>query len=149
MGRHSPAPGRRPALLGAHGAPRPIALVSRLIGITYPKALLFDEAYYPPEAHDLLIWGHEYNRGYTFIVHPPLGKWLIALGEELFGYDSLGWRFPSAIAGTIGVVVLTRLGRRLTGSTLLGLIAGVLFAADGLSFTLARIGCSTSSCRRS
>jgi dolichyl-phosphate-mannose-protein mannosyltransferase len=70
-----------------------IALVSRLIGITYPKALLFDEAYYPPEAHDLLVWGHEYNRGYTFIVHPPLGKWLIALGEELFGYTSLGWRF--------------------------------------------------------
>ena len=117
-----------------------IALATRLIGITYPKALLFDEAYYPPEAHDLLVWGHEYNRGYTFIVHPPLGKWLIALGEQLFGYNSLGYRFPSAIAGTIGVVVLARLGRRLTGSTLLGLIAGLLFAADGLSFTLARTG---------
>ncbi|MCW2675972.1 MAG: pmt, partial [Modestobacter sp.] len=114
--------------------------VSRIWDISYPGDLLFDEAYYPPEAHDLLRWGYEYNRGYTFIVHPPLGKWLIAVGEQLFGYDSLGWRVPSAVAGTVAVVVLTRLTRRLTGSTLLGLVAGLLLALDGFSFSLARIG---------
>ena len=84
--------------------------------------------------------GYEYNRGYTFIVHPPLGKQLIAIGEQLFGYDSFGWRLPSAVAGTIAVVVLTRLARRLTGSTLLGLVAGLLLALDGFSFSLGRIG---------
>ena len=133
-----PDDGRRAWLLTA--ALGVLTLISRLWDISYPHALLFDEAYYPPEAHDLLTWGHEYNRGYTFIVHPPLGKWLIALGEWLFGYDPLGWRFASAIAGTIAVVVLARLGRRLTGSTLLGLFAGLLLAVDGFSFTLARIG---------
>ncbi|WP_040337365.1 dolichyl-phosphate-mannose--protein mannosyltransferase [Candidatus Blastococcus massiliensis] len=117
-----------------------LTLTSRLVGISYPRRLLFDEAYYPPEAADLLRWGFEYNRGYTFIVHPPLGKWLIAAGEGLFGNDSLGWRFPSAVAGTIAVVVLVRLARRLTGSTFLGLVAGLLLALDGLSFTLSRIG---------
>src|SRR3712207_9303598 len=71
---------------------------------------------------------------------PPLGKWLIAGGIGLFGYDSFGWRFPSAVAGSIAVVVLTRLTRRLTGSTLLGLVAGLLLALDGLAFTLSRIG---------
>ena len=71
-----------------------------------------------------------------FIVHPPLGKWLIALGEQLFGYNSFGWRFPSAVAGAVAVVVLTRLARRLTGSTLLGLLAGLLLALDGFSFSL-------------
>jgi dolichyl-phosphate-mannose--protein O-mannosyl transferase len=116
------------------------SLISRLWDISYPRDLLFDEAYYPPEAREMLTWGHEFNRGYTFIVHPPLGKWLIALGEELFGYDSLGWRFPSAVAGTIGVVVLVRLARRLTGSTFLGLVAGLLLALDGFSFSLSRIG---------
>ncbi len=115
-------------------------LISRLVGLSYPSDLLFDEAYYPPEARELLIWGYEYNRGYSFIVHPPLGKWLIAAGEAVFGYDSLGWRLPSAIAGTITVVVLVRLTRRLTGSTLLGLIAGLLLALDGFAFTLSRIG---------
>ncbi|WP_116449761.1 dolichyl-phosphate-mannose--protein mannosyltransferase [Blastococcus litoris] len=117
-----------------------VTLAVRLWGITYPKDLLFDEAYYPPEAHELLTWGFEYNRGYSFIVHPPLGKWLIASGEQLFGYNSFGWRFPSAVAGTIAVVVLARLARRLTGSTFLGLIAGLLLALDGFSFTLGRIG---------
>ncbi|MGY1630897.1 dolichyl-phosphate-mannose--protein mannosyltransferase [Geodermatophilus sp. SYSU D01186] len=115
-------------------------LVSRLWDLGYPSDLLFDEAYYPPEARELLEWGHEYNRGYTFIVHPPLGKWLIAGGIHLFGYDSFGWRVPSAVAGTVSVVVLARLGRRLTGSTLLGLIGGLLLALDGFAFSLSRIG---------
>jgi dolichyl-phosphate-mannose--protein O-mannosyl transferase len=116
------------------------SLAVRLWGISYPRNLLFDEAYYPPQARELLTWGFEYNRGYSFIVHPPLGKWFIAVGEELFGYNSFGWRFPSAVAGTVAVVVLVRLGRRLTGSTLLGLLAGLLLALDGFSFSLSRIG---------
>jgi dolichyl-phosphate-mannose-protein mannosyltransferase len=117
-----------------------VTFVSRLWDLSYPSDLLFDEAYYPPEARELLEWGYEYNRGYTFIVHPPLGKWLIAAGEHVFGYDSFGWRFPSAVAGTVTVVVLVRLARRLTGSTLLGLVAGLLLALDGFAFTLSRIG---------
>jgi dolichyl-phosphate-mannose-protein mannosyltransferase len=124
-------------LAGVLGA---LTLAVRLWRITYPDALLFDEAYYPREARELLRWGTEYNRGYTFIVHPPLGKWLIAAGEQLFGYGPLGWRFASAIAGTVAVVVLTRLTRRLTGSTLLGLVAGALLALDGFSFVIARMG---------
>ncbi|MCW2507065.1 MAG: pmt [Modestobacter sp.] len=115
-------------------------LVTRLWDISYPADLVFDEAYYPPEAKEILELGYEYNRGYTFIVHPPLGKLLIAVGEQLFGYGSLGWRLPSAVASTIAVVVLTRLARRLTGSTLLGLVAGLLLALDGFSFSLGRIG---------
>ncbi len=133
-----PSDGRLSWLLA--GALGLIALVLRLWQITYPPDPLFDEAYYPPEARELLIWGHEYNRGYSFIVHPPLGKWLIAAGEQLFGYNSLGWRFPSAVAGAIAVVILVRLTRRLTGSTLLGLLAGLLLTFDGFSFTLSRIG---------
>jgi dolichyl-phosphate-mannose-protein mannosyltransferase len=117
-----------------------VSFVVRIWDIDYPSDKLFDEAYYPPEAHELLRWGFEYNRGYTFIVHPPLGKWLIAAGEWLFGYDSLGWRLPSAVAGSIAVVVLVRLTRRLTGSTWLGLVAGLLLALDGFSFVLSRIG---------
>ena len=133
-----PADGRLSWLLA--GGLGLVALLLRLWGISYPQDPLFDEAYYPPEARELLIWGHEYNRGYNFIVHPPLGKWLIAAGEYVFGYNSFGWRFPSAVAGAIAVVVLVRLARRLTGSTLLGALAGLLLMLDGFSFTLSRIG---------
>ena len=133
-----PADRRRAWLLTA--ALGVATFISRLWDIAYPADKLFDEAYYPPEAHELLRWGFEYNRGYTFIVHPPLGKWLIAVGEQLFGDNSYGWRFPSAVAGAVTVVVLARMARRLTGSTLLGLVAGLLLALDGFTFVLSRIG---------
>ncbi len=133
-------PGDRVAswlLIGGLGL---VAFVLRMVRISYPGDLIFDEAYYPPEALEMLQFGYEYNRGYTFIVHPPLGKWCIAVGEFLFGYNSLGWRFPSALAGTIAIVALARIVRRMTRSTFLGLVAGVLLTFDGLSFVLSRTG---------
>ena len=36
-------------------------------------------------------------------VHPPLGKWTIALGSALM--DPFGWRIGSAVAGTLAVTV--------------------------------------------
>src|SRR3712207_7652382 len=42
-----------------------------------------------------------------------------------FGFDPFGWRFASAVAGTLMVLVMVRLVRRLTGSTLLGGVAGL------------------------
>ena len=86
-------------------------LVTRLWDLSYPADRVFDEAYYPPEALEILELGYEYNRGYTFIVHPPLGKWLIAGGFGLFGYDSFGWRLPCAVAGGIGVAIGRASGR--------------------------------------
>ena len=40
----------------------------------FPNTKIFDEAYYPVEAQELLRFGYEDNRGYMFIVHPPLGS---------------------------------------------------------------------------
>lgn len=117
-----------------------IALWMRLWRLSYPPDLIFDEAYYPVHADDMLELGSEYNRGYDYIVHPPLGKWMIGLGEIAFGNTPLGWRVPSAIAGTICVLLLFWIARRMSGSTFLGAIAGLLLAADGFSFVLGRTG---------
>ncbi len=84
--------------------------------------------------------GVEDNPGYELVVHPPLGKQLIALGELAFGYNGLGWRAAAAAAGVLSVLLIVRVGRRLTRSTLLGGIAGVLLIADGLSHVQSRIG---------
>ncbi len=117
-----------------------IALWMRLWRLSYPPDLIFDEAYYPVHANDMLEFGSEYNRGYDYIVHPPLGKWLISLGEMVFGNTPVGWRVPSAIAGTICVLLLFWIARRMTGSTFLGAIAGLLLASDAFSFVLGRTG---------
>lgn len=103
---------------------------------------IFDETYYHHDALALLRHGVEQNCQNTdkgFVVHPPLGKWLIAGGIKLFGDNPLGWRFAAAVAGTVSVVILVRLARRLFGSTLLGGFAGLLLTLDGLEFVLSRV----------
>lgn len=116
-----------------------IAAVLRFWSLGTPQGKIFDEVYYATEAQELLQHGYEANPGYLFIVHPPLGKWFIALGEHFIGNNELGWRVPSAVAGTLCVLILTRLVRRMTRSTLLGCVAGLLLALDGLSLVQSRV----------
>jgi dolichyl-phosphate-mannose-protein mannosyltransferase len=102
---------------------------------------VFDEKHYAPQAWQMLHnGGVEDNAGYELVVHPPLGKQLIALGELLMGYNAWGWRLSAALAGTVCVLLIVRIVRRMTRSTLLGGIAGVLLIADGVSHVQSRIG---------
>ena len=142
----------------------------RFYRLTVPHAVMFDETYYIKDAWSILQHGVEWivtpsptsNPDYVnnlilsgqthifqacsgtscgeYVVQPPVGKLLIAVGEWLFGLTTLGWRFPSAVFGTLAVLVLCRVARRMTRSTLLGCIAGLLLALDGLEFVLSRIG---------
>ena len=126
--------------------------------LSRPHAFLFDETYYAKDAWSLLE--HGYTTGYvddanekilggrltglftdspSMIVHPEAGKWLIALGEHTFGMDPFGWRVASAVVGTLMVLVMVRLVRRMTGSTLLGCVAGLLLCFDGLQFVMSRL----------
>ncbi|WP_300677846.1 phospholipid carrier-dependent glycosyltransferase [Nocardioides sp.] len=134
------------------------AFVMRLWHLGTPREFEFDETYYAKDAWSLLHFG--YARDYVdganqkildgtttgifkdtpeMIVHPEVGKWMIALGEKVFGMDPTGWRISSAIAGALLIMVLIRLVRRLSGSTLLGCVAGVLLCFDGLEFVLSRL----------
>ncbi len=134
-----------------------LAFCIRLVGIAFPKGILFDETYYAKDAYTLLKLGYEgswpenandmiasgnvdvYTTNASFIVHPQVGKWLIASGEWLFGMNSFGWRFPALIFGSLLVAVVIRLARRLTRSTMVGAIAGFLLCVDGLDFVMSRI----------
>jgi dolichyl-phosphate-mannose-protein mannosyltransferase len=111
---------------------------------------IFDEVYYACDAHNLIQHGverasatggafcHAQANG-AFVVHPPLGKWLIGLGEQAFGFNTFGWRFASALFGTLTVLLVVRIGRRMTGSSVLGGLAGLLLALDGLHFVQSRV----------
>ncbi len=119
-------------------------------GVFEGPGYIFDELYYACDAKNLLDHGvelHTTSGGGTFcvpdgtegfVVHPPLGKWLIAGGEQLFGFNTFGWRFAAAVFGTLTVLLVVRIGRRMLGSTLLGGLAGLLLALDGLHFVQSR-----------
>src|SRR5690242_15421980 len=115
-----------------------LAGFTRFWGLGHPNSYLFDEVYYAKEAQEMLRYGFEDNRGYLFIVHPPLGKWLIGASSALWGNTPIGWRVAPAVFGCLGVIVLTRLARRMFRSNLFGGIAGLLLACDGMSLVLGR-----------
>jgi dolichyl-phosphate-mannose-protein mannosyltransferase len=118
-----------------------IAAYLRLDGIGKPKGYIFDEVYYPTDAWDMLHHGVEWDEktnGPAYVVHPPLGKWLIALGEKMFGNHEFGWRFPAAVAGTLMILILIRVAYRLFHSIVLAGTAGLLMTLDGFQLVLSR-----------
>jgi len=74
------------------------------------------------------------------VVHPEVGKYLIAIGEWVFGLNPFGYRVTSAVFGSLAILLMCRIARRLTRSTLLGCIAGLLLSLDGMEFVLSRTG---------
>ena len=132
--------------------------VLRFTRLGVPRAVIFDETYYVPDAFGILKFGVEHNyvstrnvllvhgnphvfsspAGGEFVVHPPVGKLLIAVGEWTFGLNPFGWRVATAVIGSLAILVLARITRRMTRSTLLGCVAGLLMALDGLEFVMSR-----------
>ncbi len=133
--------------------------------LSVPHAIIFDETYYAKDAWTILQHGVEWSwnqfpnantqivAGHAsfqfscsgtgcgeFVVQPPAGKLLIAAGEWLYGLTTLGWRVAPAIFGTLAILVMCRVARRMTRSTLLGCLAGLLLSLDGLEFVLSRTG---------
>ncbi|MFC9893713.1 dolichyl-phosphate-mannose--protein mannosyltransferase [Nocardia sp. NPDC127579] len=122
-----------------------IAAITRFANLQYPTdggSPVFDEKYYATQGWEMLtngLWIDD-NPGYSVIVHPPVGKMAIALGEAIFGFNAWGWRFSAAVAGTVLVLLVVRIVRRLSRSTMTGAIAGILLIADGVTFVQSRIG---------
>ena len=117
-------------------APILIAIASfvlRIFNIGLPKGFIFDEVYYVDGARDLMKYGVEVSGSNPeFIVHPPVGKWLIASGITIFGDNEFGWRFASAVFGTLLILLFARLIHVLFYSPLLTALGAALMAVDGL-----------------
>ncbi|MEV6768856.1 phospholipid carrier-dependent glycosyltransferase [Nocardia sp. NPDC051030] len=121
-----------------------IAAITRFVNLDRPTdggTPTFDEKYYAHQAWEMVgNGGVEDNPAYGLIVHPPVGKQLIALGELIYGYTPVGWRFSAAIAGTVLVLLVIRITRRMTRSTMIGAFAGLLLICDGTTFVASRHG---------
>lgn len=133
-----------------------VAAALRLPNLGRPHALVFDETYYVKDAWSLLKFGYErraveganelllaggssiHTDQAAFVVHPPLGKWVIALGEWLFGLNPFGWRIVVAVLGVAAVVILHRTARRLFRHELTAALAGLFMAIDGMAIVHSR-----------
>ena len=134
--------------------------VLRFQDLGRPHAFVFDETYYAKDGLSLLEFGYEqgfvkkandlilagngtidpewFTGEASYIVHPPVGKWLIAGGEAVFGATPFGWRFAVALFGTLTILVLARAVLRLTGSAVWATVAGLLLAIDGVAIVMSR-----------
>lgn len=134
-----------------------IAAWTRLWNLGFPQKLVFDETYYVKDALSLSLEGHEKSwpegtdalfqtgqvDGYlteaAFVVHPPLGKWLIASGMWLTDpSSSFGWRISTAILGIATVGLLMLVAFKLFRSTPMAILAGLLLAIDGIAIVMSR-----------
>jgi dolichyl-phosphate-mannose--protein O-mannosyl transferase len=145
--------------------PLVIAFVGGLLrfwSLGRPDQLVFDETYYVKQGVSMLEYGVEmrvpdslkkpdelftngtpdvFGTEGDLVVHPPVGKWVIAFGEWLFGAaSSFGWRFSVALLGTLSILMIGRAARRMFGSTLLGTVAAFLLAFEGHHFVHSRTG---------
>lgn len=133
--------------------------VLRFIRLGRPTTLVFDETYYVKNAYTMLKTGFEndwpenpndaWNAGdldiylskADYVVHPPLGKWMIAFGMWIGDpHNPFFWRFSTALVSVIAIFLIARVVRKILGSTLAGVAAGSLFAIDGMAIVHARTG---------
>ncbi|GAA2752359.1 dolichyl-phosphate-mannose--protein mannosyltransferase [Amnibacterium kyonggiense] len=148
-----------------------VAAVSRLVGLGYPPKLIFDETYYVKDAWSLIHLGYEgtwpgpddagFPKGFTstddafaaghvdfftgqasYIAHPPLGKWIIGVGELLAGgaTNPYGWRLSVAIVGILAVALLMLVAHRMFRTPLVTTLAGGFFAIDNQAIVMSRVG---------
>lgn len=124
------------------------------------RAFIFDEVYYVPDAWSLRNLGYEAQwqtkdalvrgsadaydpKSAAFVVHPPLGKWIISLGMWVFGpQNPFGWRFSAALCGCLLVVGVYVCCRLLFGTDVgkrAGIIAVFLTGFDGHFITTSRV----------
>lgn len=123
-----------------------------------PQDIAFDETYYVKDSWAIMLSGYEREwpddadagfaagtppeplEGPSYAVHPPLGKILIGLGMRAFGAgDAFGWRFSSAVAGTLMIVLIVIAAALLFRSPIVSAIAGLLLSVDGLHLSHSRL----------
>jgi dolichyl-phosphate-mannose--protein O-mannosyl transferase len=130
-----------------------LAALPRFAALTRPPELMFDEIYYMKDAclyagydhgicriksDDERYWVRERGEVGSW-VHPPLGKWMIASGELLFGATPFGWRVAAAAFGTLTAVLTAAMAWLLFRRIVWVYVAGLLLAVEGMHVVMSRV----------
>jgi dolichyl-phosphate-mannose--protein O-mannosyl transferase len=116
-----------------------ISALLRIFRLGRTNEVVFDEVYYVDGARDLLANGVELTNGKPeFVVHPPIGKWMIAIGIKLFGDNPIGWRISAALFGVVSIYLIFLVARKLFKSDFLALLSAALASIDGIHLVMSR-----------
>lgn len=120
----------------------------RVWNLHSPTNYIFDEVYHgvtakliaknDPRAFE---WWHGPVEPNTAIdwLHPPLAKYTQALGINIFGANSFGWRVSSTVFGTLTILLIAHLTKLISNNHALALTAALLASSDGLLLVQSRI----------
>lgn len=111
------------------------AAALRLWGLGDIPAPLWDEWLHVPTAHNYLRYGLLYPDDWW---HPPMRHLIRAASMAVLGDTPLAYRLPNALLGTLAVVLIVLVVRRLGAEPWAALLAGALLAGDPLHLLLSR-----------
>ncbi len=131
------------------------ALTMRIIRLDKPETRVFDEVYHAYTAEqwaqgntDPWRWdtsAPDKDCAYEW-THPPLAKLIMSASIRLFGVNAFAWRLPSAIAGTICILLIYALGKKLFASQTIAILAAAFMSLDALPLVLSRIAMNDMYC---
>jgi dolichyl-phosphate-mannose--protein O-mannosyl transferase len=124
-----------------------LATALRFVNLSHPADYIFDEVYHAFTAREYLHgniaaweWWTTPPPGVAYEwTHPPVAKYGIWLGMLLFGENSFGWRFPSAVFGVISILGIYSLVLAVTKKKQVALISAFLVSIEGLHISQSRI----------
>lgn len=111
-----------------------VAFATRFWNLGGTADIVFDEVYYPKFAQNYLL-GQP-----LFDAHPPLAKYIIALGIKMFGYAPWGYRCMTALAGALLPLITYELIWQLSDRRSWAWLTGWFVAMDGLLLVESRFG---------
>ena len=112
-----------------------LTVATRIWGLGQPDVLVFDEVFYAGDALDLIAHGVESGTA----VHPPMGKWMIAAGIRLLGFNPFGWRLAALVTGAVVAGLTWYLAYRLVLSSMVAVAAASMVVFDGITVVTGRI----------
>ena len=111
-----------------------VAFALRFWNLDGTADIVFDEVYYPKFAQN-------YLRGEPlFDAHPPLAKYIMAIGIQILGYAPLGYRIMTAIAGGLLPLITYEFIWQLSDRRSWAWLTGCFVALDGLLLVESRFG---------
>ncbi len=102
----------------------------------HPKDLVLDEAYYIEKGARIYLVQGDLQQP----EHPPLSKFFITAGMQIFGDNPFGWRIMSGVFGVGAIFFFYLILRHFKLSNLATNIAVSLFAFENSTFLMASVG---------